>query len=112
MSKDPKYARPPFVPIRQYIEYLIDQGIVNEPLGKFYLDGYELARFSRIPITQEQYMDIMKYLAAILHNMGFNSNTDAHERDHKVEVISVTRSNISYDEEKIRLNIYKLMMTE
>lgn len=108
IAKDVKYKRPPFVPIRQYIEYLMYQGIVNEPLGKFYLDGYELARFSRVPITQDQYMDIMKYLAAILRNMGYR----AHEADHKVstETRSITCPSEIYDEDKVRLDIFKLMM--
>lgn len=71
-SKNPAYARPLYVPVRQYVEFLMQQGLIDKQLGAFYLDGYEIARFSKDPLSQEQYMDIMKYLAAILQNMGYN----------------------------------------
>lgn len=74
---NPDYFRPIYVPVRQYIEFLIQQGLIDKQLGSVYLEGYELARFGQDPLTQVQYMDIMKHLAAILQNMGYSiNNTD------------------------------------
>jgi hypothetical protein len=66
------YSRPFYVPVRQYMEFLMQQGLVDKQLGEFYLEGYETARFSQEPLSQEYYMNIMKHLAAILQNMGYN----------------------------------------
>jgi hypothetical protein len=71
-SINPDYFRPFYVPVRQYMEFLMQQGLIDKTLGSFYLEGYEIARFSKDPLSQEQYMDIMKHLAAILQNMGYN----------------------------------------
>lgn len=65
------YARPLYLSVRQYIEYLIQNNIIDGQLGQGYLEGYEQARFNRTPVSQEKYYDIMKHLAAILHNMGY-----------------------------------------
>ncbi|KAI8887853.1 hypothetical protein K501DRAFT_241609 [Backusella circina FSU 941] len=69
---NPDYSRPFYVPVRQYMEFLMQQGLVDKQLGEFYLEGYETARFSQEPLSQEYYMNIMKHLAAILQNMGYN----------------------------------------
>ncbi|EIE84806.1 hypothetical protein RO3G_09516 [Rhizopus delemar RA 99-880] len=69
---DPSYKRPLYCPVRQYIEFLIREGLVDKQLGTTYVEGYEIARFSRDPLSQQQYIDIMKHLAAILQNMGYN----------------------------------------
>lgn len=50
----------------------MQQGLIDKRLGLFYLEGYETARFSNEPMSQDQYMDIMKHLAAILKHMGYN----------------------------------------
>lgn len=71
-SINPDYYRPSYVPVRQYMEFLMQQGLIDKQLGTFYLEGYEIARFSNAPLSQEQYMDIMKHLAAILQNMGYS----------------------------------------
>ncbi|CEG70366.1 hypothetical protein RMATCC62417_06278 [Rhizopus microsporus] len=74
---DPSYKRPTYCPVRQYIEFLIQEGLIDRELGTVYVQGYEIARFSRDPLSQEQYIDIMKHLAAILQNMGYNiKNSD------------------------------------
>lgn len=65
------YARPLYLSVRQYIDYLIENNIIDGQLGQGYLEGYEQARFNRTPVSQEKYYDIMKHLAAILHNMGY-----------------------------------------
>jgi hypothetical protein len=70
------------VPVRQYIEFLIHQGLIDKQLGTVYLQGYELARFSQDPMSQDQYMDIMKHLAAILQNMGYNINNHSSNSNH------------------------------
>lgn len=72
ISINADYIRPLYVPVRQYMEFLMQQGLIDKQLGSFYLEGYETARFSHEPLNQDQYMDIMKHLAAILQHMGYN----------------------------------------
>ncbi|KAI7894844.1 uncharacterized protein EV154DRAFT_559923 [Mucor mucedo] len=79
MSINVEYARPLYVPVRQYMEFLIQQGLIDKQLGSFYLEGYETARFSNEPLSQLQYMDIMKHLAAILKHMGYNLKNPNHQ---------------------------------
>ncbi|KAI9365919.1 hypothetical protein BD770DRAFT_439135 [Pilaira anomala] len=91
ISINPDYFRPPYVPVRQYMEFLMQQGLIDKQLGLFYLEGYEIARFSHKPLSQEQYMDIMKHLAAILQNMGYNlknGNNNNNNKHHKAESIN------------------------
>ncbi|KAG2231770.1 hypothetical protein INT48_004049 [Thamnidium elegans] len=89
ISINPDYARPLYVPIRQYMEFLMQQGLIDKQLGLFYLEGYEIARFSHDPLSQEHYMDIMKHLAAILQNMGYNlkNGNNNNNKHHKPESI-------------------------
>lgn len=91
ISINPDYFRPPYVPVRQYMEFLMQQGLIDKQLGLFYLEGYEIARFSHKPLSQEQYMDIMKHLAAILQHMGYNlknGNHNNNNKHHKAESIN------------------------
>ena len=95
-SINPDFYRPPYVPVRQYLEFLMQQGLVDKQLGTFYLVGYEIARFSNAPLSQEQYMDIMKHLAAILQNMGYSlkSNNKNQQTAENESVLSFShRSN-------------------
>ncbi|KAI9312194.1 hypothetical protein BX666DRAFT_1989573 [Dichotomocladium elegans] len=71
MQINEQYARPTFLPVRQYIEFLIQQTLIDPELGHGYIEGYEIARFSTAPVSQEKYYDTMKHLAAILHHMGY-----------------------------------------
>lgn len=80
MSISGEYARPLYVPVRQYMEFLMQQGLIDKQLGSFYLEGYETARFSNEPLSQDQYMDIMKHLAAILKHMGYNLKSSSHHQ--------------------------------
>lgn len=82
-SINPDYYRPSYVPVRQYMEFLMQQGLIDKQLGTFYLEGYEIARFSNAPLNQEQYMDIMKHLAAILQNMGYSLKNNNNSRNHQ-----------------------------
>lgn len=66
--------------LRQYIEGLIHLGLIDEQLGRGYIAGYEQARFSRAPISEERYFDIMKHLAAILRHMGYRLQGSESER--------------------------------
>ncbi|CAO3643640.1 unnamed protein product [Cunninghamella blakesleeana] len=66
------YARPPYVPIRQYIEFLMQEGLMDISFGKTYVEGYERARFSQFAPVESEYLDIMKHLAAILNQMGYH----------------------------------------
>ncbi|CAO3596265.1 unnamed protein product [Absidia cylindrospora] len=66
------YARPSFVDIRLYINFLIRHGIMDKAFGSVYLEGYERARFSKYGPTEEEYMNIMKHLATILNQMGYH----------------------------------------
>lgn len=89
-----------YVPVRQYIEFLIHQGLIDKQLGSVYLQGYELARFSQDPMSQDQYMDIMKHLAAILQNMGYNiknssSSNHSNQRKSSHQTTTTNESNIS-----------------
>ncbi|KAI8388477.1 uncharacterized protein BYT42DRAFT_543771 [Radiomyces spectabilis] len=81
MEIDREYARPTCVSIHQYIEFLIQQDLVDSHLGRVYLQGYERARFSAMPLTQEEYMDIMKHLAAILHHMDYRLDHHSYDQD-------------------------------
>ena len=65
------FARPAHVPTRQYIEYLIQRNLVDAQIGRGYVDGYEQARFSRIPVNQDVFKDIMAHLAVVLRQMGY-----------------------------------------
>ncbi|KAI8051047.1 uncharacterized protein B0P05DRAFT_480216 [Gilbertella persicaria] len=114
---NPEYFRPLYVPVRQYIEFLIQQNLIDKQLGTVYLEGYELARFSHAPFSQEQYMDIMKHLAAILQNMGYNiknSHIEQPEDHHSMVTCSTSKkSEFSvYDEDEVRHDIYELLMKE
>ncbi|KAI9308968.1 hypothetical protein BJ944DRAFT_259327 [Cunninghamella echinulata] len=66
------YARPPYVPIRHYIEFLMQEGLMDVSFGKTYIEGYERARFSQYAPVESEYLDIMKHLAAILNQMGYH----------------------------------------
>ncbi|KAI7908142.1 uncharacterized protein BX663DRAFT_547759 [Cokeromyces recurvatus] len=74
---NPDYFRPLHVPVRPYIELLIDEGLIDKDLGSYYLEGYEIARFSPHLLTQEQFKNIMKHVAAIVKNMGYNIKNNA-----------------------------------
>ena len=123
------------MPVRQYIEFLMQQNLIDKQLGTVYLEGYELARFSQAPLSQEQYMDIMKHLAAILQNMGYNikssttqpmhqetDNEEEEEDDHQSAITWRSRSTASkrpesepysiYDEDEVRNDIYELLMKD
>ncbi|KAI9483404.1 MAG: hypothetical protein EXX96DRAFT_141171 [Benjaminiella poitrasii] len=98
---NPDYFRPLHVPVRPYIELLMDEGLIDKELGSFYLEGYEIARFSQKPLTQEQFMNIMKHLAAIVKNMGYNIKNsiianDASERKASQQTTTSIGSTESY----------------
>ncbi|KAG2227312.1 hypothetical protein INT45_004267 [Circinella minor] len=65
------FARPAHVPTRQYIEYLIQRNLVDAQIGRVYVEGYEQARFSRVPVNQEAFKNIMTHLAVVLRQMGY-----------------------------------------
>ncbi|KAI7849469.1 hypothetical protein BDC45DRAFT_540037 [Circinella umbellata] len=65
------FARPAHVPTRQYIEYLIQRNLVDAQIGRVYVDGYEQARFSRVPVNQGAFKNIMTHLAVVLRQMGY-----------------------------------------
>ncbi|KAI9315824.1 hypothetical protein BX666DRAFT_1860238 [Dichotomocladium elegans] len=73
---NPGYARPPYITMRQYIDFLIQQGLVDAHLGQGYRMGYEQSRFRKKPISEERFLDIMKHLAAILRNMDYPLNSE------------------------------------
>jgi hypothetical protein len=68
------YARPSYIAIRHYIEFLMQQELMDSDFGRVYLEGYEKARFSEHAPTEQEYLDIMKHLAAILNQMGYHLN--------------------------------------
>ncbi|KAI8337478.1 hypothetical protein BC941DRAFT_513332 [Chlamydoabsidia padenii] len=68
------YARPSYIAIRHYIEFLMQQNLMDSDFGRIYLEGYEKARFSEHAPTEQEYLDIMKHLAAILNQMGYHLN--------------------------------------
>ncbi|KAI9013860.1 hypothetical protein CLU79DRAFT_768289 [Phycomyces nitens] len=80
---NPEYARPLYVPVRQYIEFLMHHNLVDPQLGRVYLEGYERARFSPDQVSQAEYLDIMKHLAVMLHHMGFYFNLKAHSETYE-----------------------------
>ncbi|KAG0170866.1 hypothetical protein DFQ28_001460 [Apophysomyces sp. BC1034] len=94
------------VSIRQYIEFLMQRDLIDAHLGQVYLEGYERARFSKAALTQEEYLDIMKHLAAILNHMGYrlqngddssasSSRSTVHRRHSRVQeddVVSLAQS--------------------
>ncbi|ORY96358.1 hypothetical protein BCR43DRAFT_491565 [Syncephalastrum racemosum] len=77
---DSEYARPLYVPIRQYLEFLMERDFIDSQLGHVYIEGYERARFSQQPVSQDEYLDIMKHLAAILNHMGYHINNTVNRR--------------------------------
>ncbi|ORE14332.1 hypothetical protein BCV71DRAFT_187507 [Rhizopus microsporus] len=101
---DPSYKRPMYCPVRQYIEFLIQEGLIDRELGTVYVQGYEIARFSRDPLSQEQYIDIMKHLAAILQNMGYNiKNSDGQVDETESMINSDHRTTGSSSNQSFRL---------
>lgn len=105
---NPDYFRPPYVPVRQYVEFLVHQGLIDKQLGFVYLQGYESARFSQDPMSQDQYMEIMKHLAAILQNMGYslknnnnniNSSNHSNQRKSSHQTTTTNESNISINQD-------------
>ncbi|CEG82308.1 hypothetical protein RMATCC62417_16393 [Rhizopus microsporus] len=101
---DPSYKRPTYCPVRQYIEFLIQEGLIDRELGTVYVQGYEIARFSRDPLSQEQYIDIMKHLAAILQNMGYNiKNSDGQVDETESMINSDHRTTGSSSNQSFRL---------
>ncbi|KAF7721625.1 hypothetical protein EC973_004346 [Apophysomyces ossiformis] len=104
---DPDYTRPTCVSVRQYIEFLMQRELIDAHLGQVYLEGYERARFSKAAMTQEEYLDIMKHLAAILNHMGYrlqngddsssvsSSGSTIHRRHNRIQeddVVSLAQS--------------------
>ncbi|ORZ25363.1 hypothetical protein BCR42DRAFT_400002 [Absidia repens] len=71
------YARPSYIAIRHYIEFLMQQELMDIDFGRIYLEGYEKARFSEHAPTEQEYLDVMKHLAAILNQMGYHLNQAA-----------------------------------
>ncbi|KAI8148922.1 hypothetical protein BJV82DRAFT_590080 [Fennellomyces sp. T-0311] len=72
MAINPAFSRPSHVPTRQYIEYLIQRSFIDAQIGQVYIDGYERARFSRAPVSQDIFREIMTHLAVILDHMGYS----------------------------------------
>ncbi|KAI9259316.1 hypothetical protein BY458DRAFT_517447 [Sporodiniella umbellata] len=102
MNIDVGYQRPAYCPVRQYIEFLIGEGLVDKQLGSTYVQGYEIARFSRDPLSQQQYIVIMKYLATLLKNMGYTIKPNTarpeglHENTGTVSSRKTTNSMLSH----------------
>ncbi|KAI9499536.1 hypothetical protein BDB00DRAFT_753060 [Zychaea mexicana] len=65
------FARPSHVPTRKYIHFLIQRGLIDGQIGQVYVDGYEQARFSRVPVNQDTFREIMTHLAVILKHLGY-----------------------------------------
>lgn len=86
----------------------MQQGLIDKQLGSFYLRGYEIARFSQEPLSQDQYMEVMKHLAAILQNMGYNiknnSNVAARKSSHQT---NNTNDSVSSDHKAARKSSYR-----
>lgn len=91
-------------------------------MGSVYLEGYELARFGKNPLTQLEYMDIMKHLAAILQSMGYNIKNNSESSDKSYRSSSVINHPptdndedddfSAYDEDEVRNDIYELLMKD
>lgn len=71
----PAFARPNYVSVRKYIQFLIQRNIIDEQLGQVYVEGYERARFGQARVSRDEYLVIMKHLAAMLHQMGYGLHT-------------------------------------
>lgn len=78
---DGEFTRLLYTPVRQYIEFLIQRGLIDAHLGQVYLEGYERSRFSQASISEDEYLDIMKHLAAILHQMGYRLSKNSNFRN-------------------------------
>ncbi|KAL1935697.1 hypothetical protein VTP01DRAFT_4837 [Rhizomucor pusillus] len=78
---DGEFTRLLYTPVRQYIEFLIQRGLIDAHLGQVYLEGYERSRFSQASISEDEYLDIMKHLAAILHQMGYRLSKNPNFRN-------------------------------
>ncbi|KAG2195942.1 hypothetical protein INT46_005968 [Mucor plumbeus] len=107
LSINPDYFRPLYVPVRQYIEFLMQQGLIDKQLGVFYLRGYEIARFSQKPLSQDQYMDVMKHLAAILQNMGYNIKNNSNIAARKSSHQTTTNDSVYSDHKAARKSSYR-----
>ncbi|ORX48205.1 hypothetical protein DM01DRAFT_312581 [Hesseltinella vesiculosa] len=96
------YARPAFLPVRNYLEVLMQQGVINASLGQVYLKGYERTRFSQHAPTKDEYLDVMKHLAAILRQMGYYQSQQ-HQAEPAVDndAVSIT----SYDSGRSQASI-------
>ncbi|KAF2136724.1 uncharacterized protein K452DRAFT_237030 [Aplosporella prunicola CBS 121167] len=66
--------RPATMGLRDYIGHLSSFGLINPPeLGTAFLDRYEYARFSMLPLSEDQFRDLMEIFAEILTGMtGLN----------------------------------------
>lgn len=87
--------------VRQYIQFLIQQNFIDEQLGQVYVEGYERARFGQTRVSQEEYLDIMKHLAAILHHMGYrlHNGSQSQRQGSESTTSSLSRSTVSLQRE-------------
>ncbi|KAI9275603.1 hypothetical protein BDA99DRAFT_495937 [Phascolomyces articulosus] len=99
------YARPSHVPTRQYIEYLIQRGLVDAQIGQVYVNGYEQARFSHVPVNQDTFKDIMTHLAVVLRQMGYapqNPTTLRPEESSSISTRSGSTSHLLHPDPSLR----------
>jgi hypothetical protein len=62
--------RPTNMDLRSYFNNLITLGLVQPSTGSDFLDRYEYARFSGVPLTEQEFQTLMSIYADILNNMA------------------------------------------
>ena len=56
---------------RRYVQFLVDNQILNETLAWAYLEKYEQIRFSDDEMTFGEYKDFIKLYTALLKSIPF-----------------------------------------
>jgi hypothetical protein len=73
--------------IQRYIDDLVECKLIDEKIGRLYVEGYEKARFSEEETGEEQYKEFMKLVAVLLRMIRKNEVHYQDETKNKGEMI-------------------------
>jgi len=69
--------------VRQYINVLANNKLINRDIGLCYVNNYEHACYSSDEIKEDEYEETMKLLALLLKKMQIKENRKTHKNGKK-----------------------------
>lgn len=75
-------VREPYMTVRQYINILANEKMINREIGLCYVNKYEHACYSSDEIKEDEYEETMKLLALLLKKMQ-NKKRKTHKKSKK-----------------------------